>query len=119
MIVFVDEKAAFTSVQAHVRSQLLATQIGDQESDPQYLELEWVNRGTESWDDFAAFVFGEDGIEILFAPYHVAPYACGPQFAKLTYEDIFHTLKPVFVAALELEHLVYQHKRLAERSGNA
>lgn len=94
-------------IQAAVRESLLAERFEGMTSDdePLALDPEWVERGTEAWDDFTNFVFGDDGIEILFGSYHVAPYAFGPQTAVVPYEKIALFMKKHFACALGVEHL--------------
>ena len=103
--IFRDETVALDRVQRIVRRQLLEVFLGEPGDDLVKLDEDWVVRGTESWGDFRAFVFGNEGIELLFAPYHVAPYACGPQFARVNYSDINDLVKSTFGTALEIEYL--------------
>ncbi len=111
--IFTDEAVAFSRVQRSVRSQLLEVSLSEPGEDPIKLEEDWIHRGTESWADFRAFVFGGEGIEILFAPYHVAPYASGPQFARVDYRDVYDLVKPTFSTALEIEYLAHNARETA------
>jgi hypothetical protein len=103
--VFEDAEEALPVVRQLVRNQLVSVAAGEQGGG---LERDWVERGTQDWSDFSAFVFAEHGIEVLFAPYHVAAFAYGPQSATLRYEDINGMMKPVFVSALEIEYFRYR-----------
>lgn len=98
--VFEDADAAFTEIQKDVRRQLLEVKLGENNED--VLDEEWVSRGTENWDDFSVFVFGDKGIEFSFSPYSVAAYVFGAQFAEVDYALIEDHLKPIFKTALEL-----------------
>ena len=103
-VIFEDAAAALELIRDEVRSQLLAERP-DEEGGAPALDREWVERGTESWDDFAAFSFEDKGITFYFAPYHVASYADGPQFALVSYEKIAHLTTKVFRSALDIEYI--------------
>ncbi len=47
----------------------------------------------------------EDGVEIMFAPYEVASYAEGPQFASLSYKTIATLMRKEIASALGMAHL--------------
>jgi hypothetical protein len=94
--IFADPSSSLTTLQTDVREQLIL------------LDPEWVRKGTEKWDDFCAFVFGAESLQILFAPYHVAAYACGPQFADVPYARFAALMRPEYRGALQIEHLVYE-----------
>jgi len=64
------------------------------------LDQEWIDRGTQDWEDFGSFVFLPAGIGILFAPYQVACYADGPQFVEIPYERIKLFMRNEYVSAL-------------------
>ncbi|QOZ07490.1 RsiV family protein [Bradyrhizobium sp. CCBAU 51765] len=87
--VFANRDEALSLIQATVRDQLLYP-LPDGDS---ALSEEWVQEGTADWNAFGTFVFDTDGVEFSFGPYQVAPYAAGPQFAKVPY----HILKPRFL----------------------
>jgi hypothetical protein len=104
--IFREPDPALEAVQAIVREQLrnvLLTDVPDDETAK--LISEWIDDGTKEWDNFAAFIFRTDGIEIIFAPYKVAAYAYGPQSALIPYERIAKLLRNEFVGALEIQHL--------------
>lgn len=111
--IFTDETIALNRIQRIVRGQLLEVSLGEPGEDSIKLEEDWVLSGTDSWDDFRAFVFGNEGIDLLFAPYHVAPYACGPQFASVEYADVYDLVKPTFSTALEIEYFAHKAREAA------
>lgn len=104
---FEEPDAALAILKVKVRHQLLH----DNERFPvdgtegEGLDEDWVNRGTENWDDFSAFTFTEEGIEFLFNPYQVGCYADGPQFAKIAYEDVAMLMHHHYACSLGIEFL--------------
>lgn len=104
--IFTKEDEAFILIQERVRSQLLTPRIG--EGEEYSLLPDVVYAGTESWNEFQAFVFDEKGIEFHFPPYQVASYADGAQIAHVEYEMIEHLITPLFKAALDIEYLKYR-----------
>ena len=110
---FFDKENAFIQIQTYVREQLKKIQISDSSDDQGYsLDPEWIDRGTKEWSDFSAYIFREEKIEFLFAPYQVAGYACGAQFSEIPYSLIIPFMKPEFLSALEIENLKYQFDNL-------
>jgi hypothetical protein len=101
-LIFSSPHEAWPLVQKLFRDQLLAVNLAEPDSEPVKLDPDSVHRGTEDWDDLNSFVFQDSGIEILFAPYQVAAYACGPQFVHLPYESVMKYLIQAFASALEL-----------------
>jgi hypothetical protein len=98
---FTDPSAALALIQAEVRKQLLNPPEAEENEDSR-LDKEWVLKGTQTWEQFDAFALTEDGISLVFAPYAVAPYAYGPQTAKIPYPLVVDLLKREFAHALEL-----------------
>ena len=96
---FVEEEkeAALAAIQASVRKQLLSPDDPEQSLKDQE---ETVLSGTESWDCFNAFVFEDDALSLSFAPYSVAAYGSGPQFAKVPVQELKDKLRPWFRNAL-------------------
>lgn len=106
--IFQEPKAAFAIVQSHIREELYKVRISaEPEAEPWELEREWVDSGTEKWEDLNSFVFRNKGIEILFAPYSVAAYALGAQAAEIPYEKIRSLMRNEYVSALGIPHLTY------------
>jgi hypothetical protein len=103
--IFKEHSKALPVFQAEIREHLYRIRIGESPEDNTKLDREWVDKGTQSWDDFASFVFRTDGIEVLFAPYQVAAYACGSQFAEVSYNKISALMRSEYLCALQLEHL--------------
>jgi hypothetical protein len=97
---FADESASLEIIRDLVRKRLLAPETGGLVDDAPGLEESTVLSGTEDWDCFRAFVFDEDGLEILFAPYQVACYAAGPEFVKLPHKEFAHLLSRPYRNAL-------------------
>jgi len=97
---FQKENEALEIIRTEARRQLLEVSGNE---DPDYkLDEEWVNKGTENWEDFQSFGFTETGLEITFDPYHVAAYAFGPQYIQVKYDLIGKYLKKEFRSALDL-----------------
>ncbi|MGJ0534439.1 MAG: TIR domain-containing protein [Methylocystis sp.] len=106
--VFKDPDQALVKLQSISRKQLLEKRFGDDGEERCGLEAECVNEGTKDWDDFRNFVFLDDGIRLLFAPYAVAAYAFGPQAVKIDYRDIVLDLAPLYVSALGIERFRWE-----------
>ena len=104
---FSDEEAAFALVQAECRERLLSAKFEGMTSDDSVLNLdqEYVEGGTKSWEDFGNFAFNQDGIDILFDNYSVAPYAFGPQFVQIPYSKIAPLMRKEIACMLGIEHL--------------
>ena len=113
--IFTDTDNALNMLQAEVRLLLYQVRLGDDTEEKISLETEWVDKGTENWSDFEAFVFGDNGIEILFAPYQVAAYACGPQFAEVGYIKLVELINPQYRCLLGIEHINYHAKISRQR----
>ncbi|MGX5667671.1 TIR domain-containing protein [Rhizobium daejeonense] len=101
-MIFTDATAALDTIRSEVRSHLVAIQGEDGD---EYVDRDWIERGTETWNDFQAFTFEEKGIEIHFPPYQVAPYAAGPQSALVEYQKIATLVSPIFKSALDIEYV--------------
>lgn len=103
---FVEPNNALAVIQEEVRAQLHAVQLEVTADDEgATLECDWIERGTKEWSDFGAFVFGQDKLDLLFAPYQVATYACGAQFAEIPFARLATLIRPEFRSALGIEHL--------------
>jgi hypothetical protein len=110
---FFDKENALIQIQTHVREQLKNVLSSDSsENDGYSLDPNEINMGTNEWSDFSAFIFKEEQIEFLFAPYQVAPYAYGSQSSEIPYSLVIPFMKPEFLSALEIEHLKYQFGNL-------
>jgi len=105
--IFANEISAFEIIQGSARSQLKAFEIMDDEpgSEIYRLDEEWVDRGTESWDDFQSFFFKRDSIEIVFDPYSVATYALGRQIISIPYSLVWEHIYSHFKHALGIQYL--------------
>lgn len=102
---------ALPALQAIVRRILTTVESEPEEDQGAYpLDLDWVERGTREWADFCCFIPKEDGIEFLFAPYQVASYAQGPQFAIVSYSDIIELIRPEYLSAFGIEHIAYRKR---------
>lgn len=80
---------ALAILQSAVR-QSLATQLCSEQD--QMADLDWIHRGTASWDDFSHFTFDASGMVFHFSSYQVACYAAGMPSATVPYS----VLTPVF-----------------------
>ena len=64
--------------------QILKTQI-----DPEYYSEYFVDPGTEPiLDNFQVFNFTKENLFITFNPYQVGPWALGPQFVEIPFEQL-------------------------------
>lgn len=100
---------ALSCLQKSVRDSLKNERLG--ENNEYSLDPEWVDSGTDSWSDFSNFIPKEEGIEFLFAPYHVAAFACGPQFALVPYRELVEYMRPEYICAFGIEHIAYQSEK--------
>lgn len=108
--IFKSQDDALAAIQTCVRRILKETENGGDYEDSYGLDPEWVENGTKEWSDFERYIPKEDGIEFLFSPYHVAPYACGPQFALVPYSEIIDFMREEYQCAFGVEHVVYQKR---------
>lgn len=92
---------ALSTLQTDIRAQL-SREVELAEDEWITLDHTWIEDGTKDWDHLSAFVLGADGIEFLFAPYQVGPYAYGAHSARVAYADVEAFMRPEFRAALEL-----------------
>lgn len=102
---FDNPDSALAMVQESVRKQLLAVRPFEEDGGDYNLEEEWVVEGTKDWGCLSNFAFSEQGIDFLFAPYDVAPYAFGPQEASVPYADIAPLLRREVASILDVKHL--------------
>jgi len=96
---------ALKQVQKLVREALSKIRLNDSEADEWKLDAEWITEGTLKWDDFGAFVFQKDGINILFPPYQVGPYAYGSHSVTIPYEPIVPQIQEIYQSALGIEYI--------------
>lgn len=106
--IFSDPAEALKNVQDVTRSQLGAGLFEGDNDDAKSFGKGWIERGTDKWSDFSAFVFSENSIDFLFAPYQVASYAEGAKFAEVPYDAIVHLIRPDFRSLLDIEYLLYR-----------
>jgi TIR domain/Protein of unknown function (DUF3298) len=107
---FENQEDAFVRVQTFVRQQLKGKRISEEETEaePYQLDEDWVDNGTESWDDLQAFFFRESSIEIIFDPYSVAAYAFGRHVVNVPYAVIIDLIKNCYKYALGIQYLEYR-----------
>ena len=103
---FIDPDLAISILQQNIRSELLRLEFYSDGKESVKLEESWVNKGTSSWENLSEFAFTEDGLIFLFAPYHVAAYAFGPQRVTVKWRALRPLLKQHILCALgrEFEH---------------
>lgn len=102
-ILFIDKDASFNVIQNMVRRELRRQRAGDEYSDP-----DWIDRGTSSWADFQNFIFDDDHITFLFAPYAVDCFAAGPQYVNVNYDVVAGFMTREAVAGLSLQRYLRQ-----------
>ncbi|MEB2606700.1 TIR domain-containing protein [Burkholderia cenocepacia] len=107
--VFKSPNDALSVLQSSVR-RTLSTVWSDVEADQDGygLQLDWIEQGTKEWADFRCFVPKDDGVDFLFPPYQVGPYAAGPQSAMVPYFDIVDLIRPEYLSAFGIEHVAYR-----------
>jgi hypothetical protein len=109
--VFLDSERdrTLSIIQTICRDKLRAKFLAEQNGEPLgEFESDWINEGTKDWDCFNSFLFRENGVELLFAPYTVACYAAGPQSIDISYKLIFEAMKREYACALGIEYLAYR-----------
>ena len=99
-LAFQDQGEALEVIKTGIRRELLADSSDSSDS-----SRDWVWRGTDHWDNLQSFVFRDDAIEFLFAPYTVGPYSRGSQSALIKYSEIVQLMRHEFVHALDISHL--------------
>lgn len=102
---FDNPEYALPIIQESVRKQLLAVRPFEEDTGDYNLEEAWVVEGTKDWSCFSNFAFSQQGVDFLFAPYDVAPYAFGPQEASVPYADIAPLLRREIASILDVQHL--------------
>lgn len=102
---FTNPDAALSAIQSHVREDLSRSQrrAGREEADSYTLDPTSIESGTSGWEDFAAVVFGPDGLEFSFAPYQVGPFAYGFHHAKVPYQKVATLVRPAYRTALDID----------------
>lgn len=107
--IFTNSSIALSVVQNHVRNTLKNSLIDESENATSASDIaNQIEDGTLNWENFRSFIFKENGIVFLFAPYHVAAYACGPQLAEVPYEILLDYIKPEYQSALSIEYLKFR-----------
>ncbi|WP_286738158.1 TIR domain-containing protein, partial [Thiomonas sp. SCN 64-16] len=76
---FSEPSKALSIIQDAIRKQLKSELPLKTEANHNF-GTDWIERGTDKWEDFSAFVLAEDSIDLMFAPYQVASYAEGAKF---------------------------------------
>jgi hypothetical protein len=104
---FANADEAFLIIQSQCREQLLAMKFDEMTNDNSELRLEkgYVKDGTKEWNDFGNFALREEGIDVLFSTYQVAPYAFGPQSAHISYGIVAPLMRREMACLLDIEHL--------------
>lgn len=69
------------------------------------LDEDWVREGVKDWDSFPAFSFNKDGIQLLFPPYRVGPYAAGMFDVEISYGALKDHISSQYQIALGIEYL--------------
>lgn len=98
--IFDHSENAISVIQTKVR-QALMQPLDD---DGTKLDERDVINGTSKWEDFQSFAFTNEGILVLFDPYHVGPYAYGSHSALVLYREVVKLFQREFVSALQLEY---------------
>ena len=103
-VFFANSVEALSVLQKEAREHLVGLGVDQRSDDPEAEpDPSWIEEGTRDWKDFSAFVFHVDGIEVLFAPYQVGPFAYGSHSVRVGYEKVAGFMRPEFRVALELE----------------
>lgn len=90
--VFTDVDAGLAAV-APLASIQITSNLGS------FADSEWISDGTASDnpDNYASWSLTDRGISFYFGPYHVAPYAAGPQHVAIPFTELTNVLEPQFV----------------------
>lgn len=99
--VFGNSSEALSVLQTDIRVQL-TREVQLAEGEWVTLDQFWIEEGTKDWDELSSFVVRPDGLEFLFAPYQVGPYAFGAHRVRVGYERIAAFMRPEICEALEL-----------------
>lgn len=67
----------------------------------------WVDDGTLEPSHFGAFVFREEYVEFLFAPYQVDSYAGGSHEVQVSYREFAKRIKREYVEALGIARFTW------------
>lgn len=112
--IFSKPDQALEILQREARHRLLHDYERGSTDDPNGVELDeaWVKEGTETWEQFNAFIFGEGGIRLFFAPYQVAAYAYGSLSVVVDYRDVVKLMYRHYALVLGIEPL--QHNLYPE-----
>ncbi|MDP2377307.1 TIR domain-containing protein [Reyranella sp.] len=102
--VFDQTEKALPIIQQEIRNRLGDLSLGNDGADEKWkLDPDWIDRGTAEWDHFSAYVFGEDGLEVLFAPYQVGPYAAGAHSVKIPFDLFAGLMRADYISAMHLD----------------
>jgi hypothetical protein len=101
--VFDGSEEALRIIQSELMAELLKSRW-DEDKEGSALSEDDIRDGTQDWDSISNFIFGELGIEFVFGPYHVGPYAAGAHSAIVPYGKISRFMTNIFQSALDEYH---------------
>lgn len=110
--VFTDVDAALSVLQAEALPLLLAQR--EQHEDREVTDEErghWkdsIVSGTADWTAFGNFGFTDQGLQLLFQPYQVAPYSAGSLSVQVPYASFFPLLRRPYADALGLSWIDFE-----------
>jgi hypothetical protein len=109
--IFSEPEKALAQIRNYVRQELYRQHdYPDHDEEAKAFTIDWIDQGTSDWPQFSSFVFAEDNLELLFAPYQVAAYVFGAQYVALSYQMIVPLMRPEIRSALGVEHYLWQQQ---------
>lgn len=113
--IFTDSDTAFSVLQQEVRNQLhvlLNEESGGEDGSNVHFQNQNINEGTSDWDDFSAFVFNLNSLDIYFSSYQVAAYAAGTPSVEIPYKMIAKLIRDEYVSALGIQRFTFDYMSL-------
>ncbi len=100
--IFINSDEVLEIIQASLFDELSNQGTNDNDSEDSALDPDSIKSGIDNWDMLDNFLFVDDGIEFVFGPYQVGPYALGPQSAIVPYGLISEHMNETVRSALDL-----------------
>lgn len=113
--IFVNPSEAIVVLQENIRRELLKIELNDDGMELVRLSEGSVIDGTSNFQDFSEFVFTDDGLMVLFAPYQVAAFAFGPQRATVKWRVLRPLVKQHILCALGRDFERFDEKDDADK----
>lgn len=72
----------------------------------QQTDRDWIDRGTENWGDFDAFILGRNGVRVAFGNYTIGPYVVGTHEVEIPYGEIAPLMRREYIDILNISYLL-------------